>query len=113
MSMLNTLSYKGYTARIDFDPDDNIFFGKVLGIRDQISFHGQTPNALRKDFESAIDFYLKTCEERGVDPQKPSSGKIMLRVPPEIHSAANIAAQASGKSLNQWAADVLQKAACG
>lgn len=105
--MKNSMTYKGYNARIDFDDRDNIFVGRVLGIEDVIGFHGTTVTALRADFRRAIDFYLTTNPL----PQKPASGKLMLRVPSEVHTAALIAAKSSGQSLNQWAANVLKEAA--
>jgi predicted HicB family RNase H-like nuclease len=108
---MNTMSYKGYTARVDFDERDSIFVGRVLGLRDIISFEGSTVAKLRAEFEAAINDFLRDCAERGIAPEKPASGKIMLRVPPEIHAAATVAAQASGKSLNQWATEALRDAA--
>jgi predicted HicB family RNase H-like nuclease len=108
--MMNTLSYKGYTARIDFDARDEIFVGRVLGVRDIISFHAQTTAELRRAFEFAVDDFLSDCAGQGIAPEKPASGRLMLRIPPEVHLAATITAQASGKSLNQWVAEVLAKA---
>jgi predicted HicB family RNase H-like nuclease len=108
---MNTMIHKGYTARIEFDERDNIFVGRVLGLRSIISFHGETVTDLRHEFEVAIEDFLNDCKEQGVKPEKPASGKLMLRVSPEIHGAALVAAQASGKSLNQWATEVLQSAA--
>lgn len=107
---MNTMNYKGYTARIGFDERDNIFVGRVLGLRTLISFHGETVAELHSEFEAAIEDFLRDCEEQGIRPEKPASGKLMLRVPPEIHGAALVAAQAAGKSLNQWAIEVLQSA---
>jgi len=109
--MMNIMNYKGYTAKIEFDPRDNIFWGKVLGIRDSITFEGSTVEELTADFHNAIDFYLSDCATSGRRPQKPVSGKLLLRVPPEVHRAAIVAAQASGTSLNQWAAKALKEAA--
>jgi predicted HicB family RNase H-like nuclease len=109
--MKNTMSYKGYTAKIEFDPRDNVFWGKVLGIRGSITFEGTTVEELTADFHNAIDFYLTDCEASGRSPQKPVSGKLLLRVPPEVHRAAMIAAQAAGISLNRWAAKALKEAA--
>jgi predicted HicB family RNase H-like nuclease len=108
---MNTMTYKGYTARIEFDDRDNIFVGRVLGVKAIIGFHGETVAELRTDFEAAIDFMIEDCKIRDEMPEKPASGKLMLRVPPEVHAAALVAAQASGKSLNQWAAEVLGGAA--
>jgi predicted HicB family RNase H-like nuclease len=106
---MNTLTYKGYTARIDFDDRDNILIGKLLGIGDLISFHADNVIELRAAFEEAVDDYLETCEKIGKSPEKPVNGKILLRVPPEIHAAALVKAQAVGKSLNQWAIDALRR----
>ncbi|GAB2855150.1 type II toxin-antitoxin system HicB family antitoxin [Pseudoduganella ginsengisoli] len=107
---MNTMNYKGYVARIEFDERDNIFVGRVLGLRAMISFHGETVSELRSAFEGAIEDFLLDCKDQGIKPEKPASGKLMLRVPPEIHGAALVAAQAAGKSLNQWATEVLQSA---
>lgn len=108
---MNTMTYKSYTARIEFDERDGIFVGRVLGLRTMISFHGETVAQLRSEFEMAVDDFLRDCEAAGVKPEKPASGKLLLRVPPEVHGAALVAAQAAGKSLNQWATEVLQNAA--
>jgi len=108
--MTNTMTYKGYTARVEYDPRDEIFAGHVLGIEDRITFHGATVATLRRDFHAAIDHYVADCAARGRGPQKPYSGKILLRVPPEVHARAAMTAEAQGKSLNQWAAEVLARA---
>lgn len=107
---MNTMSHKGYTARVEYDERDNIFVGRVLGVRSIISFHGETVTELRAEFEHAIKDYLAECKQSGVHPEKPASGKLLLRVPPEVHGRALVAAQAAGKSLNQWATEVLEQA---
>jgi len=107
---MNTMSHKGYTARIEFDERDGIFVGRLLGMRSIISFHGSTVAQLRSELKTAVQDYLSECEEQGVKPEKPASGKLLLRVPPEVHGKAMVVAQASGKSLNQWLNEVLQEA---
>lgn len=109
--MSNAMTYKGYTARIEFDDADAIFHGRILGIRDVIGFHAESVNELREAFHEAVDDYLEACAKLGKNPDKPASGKLMLRIPQEVHRAALVAAQASGKSLNQWAAETISKAA--
>jgi len=108
--MTNTMTYKGYTARVEYDPRDDVFVGRVLGIEDRITFHGATVAKLRRDFRAAVDHYLADCGARRRPPQKPYSGKILLRVPPEVHARAAMTAEAQGKSLNQWAVEVLARA---
>ena len=110
---MNTMNHKGYTARIEFDERDSIFVGRVLGLHAIISFHGETVAELRSAFETAVEDFLLDCKQQGIRPEKPASGKLMLRVPPEVHGAALVAAQAAGKSLNQWATEVLGEAALG
>lgn len=107
---MNTMTYKGYTARVEYDERDNLFVGRLLGIRNIISFHGETVAELRAEFELAVKDYLADCKEQGIHPEKLASGKLLLRVPPEVHGRALVAAQAAGKSLNQWATEVLQHA---
>ncbi|MCX7093063.1 MAG: type II toxin-antitoxin system HicB family antitoxin [Methylobacter sp.] len=104
---MSTMTYRGYKARISFDDRDNIFVGRLLGINDIIGFHADNVTDLRSAFEEAVDDYLEACEKIGKSPEKPASGKLMLRVTPEIHAAALVAAKSAGKSLNQWAAEVL------
>jgi predicted HicB family RNase H-like nuclease len=108
---MNTMQHKGYTARIEYDERDNILVGRVLGIRAIISFHGETVSEVRREFEAAIEDFLNDCQAQGIKPEKPASGKLMLRVPPQVHGAALVAAEAAGKSLNQWATEVIQSAA--
>ena len=107
---MNTMTYKGYTARVEYDERDTIFVGRILGIRSIVSFHGETVAELRAEFEHAVKDYLAECKQQGIQPEKPASGKLLLRVPPEVHGRALIAAQAAGKSLNQWATEALQQA---
>lgn len=109
--MTNALNYQGYTARVEFDAEDALFVGHVLGIADRISFHGESVEELTAAFRDAIEHYLADCKATGREPLKPASGKMFLRVSPELHAAASIAAQTSGKSLNQWAADAIANAA--
>jgi predicted HicB family RNase H-like nuclease len=110
--MKNVMTYKGYAARIEFDERDSIFVGKIMGIADDITFHGETVQRLRDDFQAAVDHYITDCEATGRKPLKAASGKLMLRISPEVHARALATAKATGKSLNQWAEEILGKAAC-
>ncbi len=108
--MKNAMTYKGYAARIDFDAEDRIFFGRLTGIRDIVTFHGKTVDELYAAFEEAVDHYLEICAKLGDEPNKPYSGKLTLRIPPSVHAAIATAAETSGKSLNKWVADLLDQA---
>jgi len=108
---MKPMNYKGYAARIEYSDEDECFVGRVAGIRDIITFHGESVDEVRQAFEEAIDFYLETCTERGEEPNKSYSGNLMLRVAPEVHASVATAAEVSGKSINQWAAEKLLEAA--
>ncbi len=107
---MNTMTFKEYAARIEYSDEDGCFIGHIAGIKDVIGFHAETVKELRAAFEEAVDDYLATCAKLGRAPQKPYSGKLMLRVPPEVHARAAMMAQAHGVSINQWASDVLAHA---
>ena len=109
--MTNAMTYKGYAARIDYDDEDGLFFGRIAGIRDRVGFHADTVADLRDAFQDAVEDYIETCAKIGKEPQKAYSGQVMFRVSPEVHRKAALAAELSGKSLNQWAEEVLERAA--
>ena len=85
--------------------------GRIAGIRDGVGFHANNVEDLREAFHEAVQDYIETCAEIGKEPQKPYSGRMMFRVSPELHRKAALAAELSGKSLNRWAEEVLDRAA--
>ena len=107
---MNTMTYRGYAARIEYSDEDQCLVGHIAGIHDVVGFHSESVAELRAAFEEAVDDYLETCVQLSRAPQKPYSGKLMLRVPPEVHAAVAVAAEVSGKSINQWAAETFTKA---
>ena len=108
---MKTMKYKKYSARIEYSDEDGCFVGHIAGIQDIVGFHGESVVQLRTAFEDAVEDYLDTCRKISKQPQKTYSGKLMLRIPTHIHSAVAQAAEANGKSINQWAADMLERAA--
>lgn len=108
---MNMMKYRGYTARIEYDEEDRIFVGHLAGIQDIVGFHGTTVDELEAAFHESVDNYIAISEETGRSAQKPYSGRLLLRVPPEVHAAVATAAQVRGTSINQWAAETLKKAA--
>ncbi len=105
------MTHKGFSARIEYDDEDGIFTGRIAGIRDGVGFHSDTVADLREAFHEAVEDYIETCAKIGKPPQRAFSGQVMFRVRPDVHRKAALAAELSGKSLNQWAEDVLDRAA--
>lgn len=108
---MNTMVHKGFAARVEYSEEDACFVGHVAGIRDVIGFHGDSVAKLRQAFKEAVDDYLAICAKLGQQPNRPYSGQFRLRLAPEIHALAAMVAESQGKSLNTWAADVIENAA--
>ncbi|MCC7266897.1 MAG: type II toxin-antitoxin system HicB family antitoxin [Caulobacteraceae bacterium] len=108
---MNTMNYKGYSARIEYDDNDGIFFGRIAGIRDGVGFHADTVKELRAAFREAVDDYVATCAKIGKTPEKPYSGQLMMRIDPAVHASVAKAAELAGSSVNKWAEARLREAA--
>ena len=107
---MNSMSHRGYSAVIEYDDEDGLFFGRLAGIRDGVGFHGQTVDELREAFREAVEDYIETCAKIGETPQKPYSGQLMVRVDPQVHADAALAAELAGKSLAKWTEEKLRDA---
>ncbi|GMQ82590.1 MAG: type II toxin-antitoxin system HicB family antitoxin [Rhodothermia bacterium] len=96
------LKYEGYTGHVEFDDEADLFHGEVLDLKDVITFQGKTPDEIRQAFRDSIDDYLEFCKERGEDPDRPFSGRLILRLPKDLHRNAFLRAKKAGMSLNNW-----------
>jgi predicted HicB family RNase H-like nuclease len=101
------MQYKGYTGRVEFDDKADIFHGEVIGLRDVITFQGRTAKEVKKAFRDSVDDYLELCSKRGEEPERPFTGKLMLRLTPELHRKVYVAAKEAGTSLNAWITQAL------
>lgn len=110
MSTINTMTYRGYSARIEYSDEDGCFIGHLSGISDIIGFHGQSVAELREAFEEAVEDYFETCQKLNRLPQTPYSENLILHIPHQIHAAIASKARTSGKSVNQWAIDTFANA---
>lgn len=104
------MKYNGYTAKYEIDEEAGLFHGQVLGIRDVVTFQGESVTELIQAFHDSVDDYLAFCAERGEEPDKPFSGNFPVRISPELHRAASIEAEASGLSMNQWVSQTIEAA---
>lgn len=96
------LEYKGYVGTVS--AENGAFHGRVTGLRDVVTFEGETYEEVEQAFRNSVDDYLAFCAERGEAPDKPFSGRVPLRLNPELHRRASVRAEAEGLSLNQWIA---------
>ncbi len=104
----NIMTYKGYSAAIQYSEEDGVLVGRVLGINDFIDFHGESVREVRAEFHTAINEYLKACAQLGEKPARPCSGKLLLHLPLEVHASLALAAEASGQSANQLIVDAVR-----
>jgi predicted HicB family RNase H-like nuclease len=102
------MEYKGYTAKVEFDDEAEVFYGEVINLRDVITFQGESVAELKQALQESIDDYLDFCAERGEEPEKPYSGKFSVRIDPQLHQQITIKARSANKSLNSWIRDALE-----
>ncbi|MBQ9552114.1 MAG: type II toxin-antitoxin system HicB family antitoxin [Clostridia bacterium] len=111
--MNNTMEYKSYIGSVEFSEEDSLFYGRVLGIRALVSYEGENAHDLIADFHSAVDDYLALCEAEGIKPETAYKGSFNVRISPELHKAAVIAAMRDQISLNSFVEDAIAVAVEG
>jgi predicted HicB family RNase H-like nuclease len=107
---MNRITYRGYDGLFEYDDEAGLFHGRVIGLRDTITFQGQSIAELKDALAGSVEAYLEYCKSRNVEPEKPYSGQLLLRLAPALHRDCAVAARLSGRSLNGWIADTLQAA---
>ena len=108
--MDNILKYKGYLGKFGYEEGDDALHGVVINVNDVIHFQGRTIPELRQSFQDSVDDYLSWCAEEGKEPEKPFSGKFVVRLDPEVHRKISTQAVQQEKSLNQWVVEALEEA---
>ena len=106
---MNVMTVDGYHARIDYDPELDLFRGEILGLSGGADFYGKNPRELRAEFKKSLKVFLDVCQEKGIEPRRHFSGKFNLRITPALHEKLAITAQAQGKSINTLAQEALQE----
>ena len=96
------MKYKDYVAKVEYDEEADLLHGEVVNIRDVITFKGRSVDELHQAFEASVEDYLEYCEELGEKPDKPFSGRFVLRTSPDLHRELYVEAKKEGVSLNQW-----------
>ena len=100
--MINSLNYQDYTATITYSAEDEVFFGKVIGLNDLILFEGTSVAELKQAFAEAIEDYLETCKNLGKSPDKAYKGSFNVRVPASLHKRAALVASQHHVTLNDF-----------
>lgn len=67
------MKYKGYSARPEYSAEDQVFYGRILGIDDLVNFESENAEGLEEEFHKAVDDYLEFCAEIGKQPQMPTA----------------------------------------
>ena len=106
---MNVMTVDNYHAKIEYDPELDLFRGEILGLSGGADFYGKNPKELRTEFKKSLQVFLKVCSEKGIEPRRHYSGKFNVRISPELHEKLAIAAQAQGKSINTLAQEALQE----
>ncbi|NTE00596.1 type II toxin-antitoxin system HicB family antitoxin [Agrobacterium tumefaciens] len=108
--MIDNLKYKDYTATVHYSADDEVFFGKVVGINDLLTFEGSSVSELKASFTEAIEDYLETCQALGKSPDKTYKGVFNVRVPSSLHKQIALSASQYKMTLNDFVKTALSYA---
>ncbi len=103
------MKYKGYIGQVAYDDEAKIFHGEVIGLKDVITFQGTNVKEIETAFKDSVDDYLKWCKKRGEKPEKTYSGKLNLRMSPDLHALLVFEATKKGISLNDYINEKLSK----
>lgn len=103
------MQYKGYLGKVEFDSEAGMLHGEVAGIRDVVTFQGESVKEVEQAFRESVDDYLAFCRQRGEAPEKPFSGQFVVRVPPKLHRGLNMLAQMTGQSMNTLVTECLSQ----
>jgi predicted HicB family RNase H-like nuclease len=107
--MNNLLIYNGFIGSVQFSADDNVFFGKVEGINDLVTFEGETVEELKTAFHYVVDEHIKDCETEKIPVEKSYKGTFNIRLTPELHRLAAITAKQRGRTLNAFVKESIEK----
>jgi len=100
--MNNVLTYKGFIGSVQFSADDNVFFGKLEGVNDLVTFEGNTVQELKDAFHYIVDEHIKDCEAENIPAKKSYRGNFNVRITPELHRRAAVSAKMHGTTLNNF-----------
>lgn len=107
--MKDFMEYKGYTGSVGFSAEDEVFHGKLEGIRDLVTYEGTDIVSLKQSFHDAVDDYLKTCRKHRKSPDQSFKGSFNVRVGSELHRRATVFASEHKKKLNAVVSEALEK----
>ncbi len=107
--MKDTIEYKGFLGSLHFDSDDEIFFGKIEGIEDLVSFEGKSVSEIKTAFKAAVEDYLDLCKKSKKNPEKSFKGSFNVRITTELHRKIYRKSLIEGVSLNQIVQRAIEK----
>jgi predicted HicB family RNase H-like nuclease len=110
MKAIDVLTYKGFIGSVHFSAQDDVFFGKIEGISDLVTFEGDSVKELKNAFHYVVDEHIKDCEIENIPIEKSYKGSFNLRLTPDLHRKAAIKAKAHGSTLNNFARKAIERA---
>jgi len=109
MKAIDVLTYKGFIGSVRFSAQDEVFFGKVEGVNDLITFEGNSVKELKEAFRYVVDEHIRDCEKENIPLEKSYKGSFNLRLTPELHRKAAIKAKMYGSTLNSFVRKAIEE----
>jgi len=107
--MKDILSHRGFVGSVHFSADDRIFYGKIEGITDLVTFEGETVSELTEAFQYVVDEHIKDCEAENITPEKSFKGSFNVRLTPELHRRIAMSAKMRGITINKYVLEALSE----
>jgi predicted HicB family RNase H-like nuclease len=107
--MSQTLEHKGYNGSVLYSAEDRVLHGRILGIRDVVTYEGTDVSSLEGNFRSAVEEYLAFCAEEGKTPETPFKGSFNVRLSQELHKRAALYAEQHQRKLNAVVKEALEE----
>ena len=102
------LVYKGYAGKVEFDDKDKILYGEVVNTKDVITFQSERADKIEEEFKKSVDIYIDWCKENNRPPEKPYSGKFVVRISPELHQKLAVISSSNKVSINKYVNDMIR-----
>ena len=106
--MSNLMEYNGYLGSVEYSDPDEIFYGRIIGITDRVTYDGDSVKKLKHSFKEAVDDYIESCAEIGKEPEIPCQGKLNIHVAPELHKKLVSFAVKHNRTLDETVAEALR-----
>lgn len=108
---MEIIKYKDFIGSVEISRQGHEFIvhGKILFINDLVTYEADKPENIEGEFHAAVDDYINTCRNLGIEPHKSFSGSFNVRIGPDIHQRLAQFAIQSDKKINSVVKNAIEE----